>query len=149
MDEFELPSADGLTEGDAGQTNGLGALDAMPSDPTDMNNALTDFNAKWEKELATKEQEEKAEIAKQEKEANKELEQWNAQRDIKLKAKKESNRSAEGLTKEKIEAEAHPEKNPWERVLSMVDAKDQVGGTEVTRMHSLFIQLKNDPLTSK
>lgn len=99
--------------------------------------------------MATKEQEEKAEIAKQEKEANKELEQWNAQRDIKLKAKKESNRSAEGLTKEKIEAEAHPEKNPWERVLSMVDAKDQVGGTEVTRMHSLFIQLKNDPLTSK
>lgn len=39
MDEFELPSADGLTEDTS--NNGLDALDAMPSDPSDMNNALT------------------------------------------------------------------------------------------------------------
>lgn len=99
--------------------------------------------------MAAKELQEKAEISKQQEEAAKELEQWNAQRDITLKARRESNRAAEQLTKDKIDAEAHPDKNAFERVLSMVEPKEAAGGTEVTRMHSLFIQLKNDPLTSK
>jgi hypothetical protein len=82
-------------------------------------------------------------------EAKVELENWNKQQEIRVTTKKETNRTEEKRQVEQTEAAADPSKNPWERVISLVDpnvdgsaSKD----TDTSRMHKLFIQLKNEPI---
>jgi hypothetical protein len=77
-------------------------------------------------------------------EAATELDNWKKQRDIRMK--KDTNRTEEKRQVDQREAAANPQNNPWERVISLVDphvdgsaSKD----TDTSRMHKLFIQLKN------
>lgn len=89
-----------------------------------------------------KEKENKAKAAE-------ELASWNQQRDIRLKAKKEKNRSEEQVFLESLESEADGS-NTWERVTKLVDTKTgesaDTSKADVTRMKKIFIQLKSDPL---
>lgn len=72
---------------------------------------------------------------------------WNQQRDIKLKAKQDSNRTEEAVLKEQLTSEADNLKT-WERVSKLIDAGENVDakGSDTSRMRKLFIQLKNEPL---
>lgn len=73
---------------------------------------------------------------------------WQTQRGIRLTAKKESNRSEEQVLVETLESEAEVLKT-WDRVTKLIDAsaeKTEDKGSDVSRMRTLFIQLKNEPL---
>lgn len=106
---------------------------------------LSLFNKEWNLKLEQKRAEEydaeKAVLAK----AGEAKKDWEQQRDIRLKAKKESNRSEEQVLQEQLESDV--ETQPWERVTKLIDAGEgDTKGSDVSRMRKLFIQLKNEPL---
>ncbi len=72
---------------------------------------------------------------------------WNTQREIRLKSKKETNRSEEQVLQEQLLSEVDNLKT-WERVSKLIDAGEGVDakGSDTGRMRKLFIQLKNEPL---
>ena len=80
-----------------------------------------------------------------------ELSNWNTQRDIRLKAKKDTNRTEEQSILEALETEVDAS-NIWERVTKLVDVSQEVPAestkADTTRMRKLFIQLKNEPVSS-
>ena len=81
--------------------------------------------------------------------AAEDMAKWTQQREIRLKAKKEANRSAEQVLLETLESEADPVGNTWERILKLIpsdtDAQD-AKKSDTKKMKSLIIQLKADPL---
>jgi hypothetical protein len=81
-------------------------------------------------------------------EAAESLANWNAQREIRLAAKKETNRSEEQVLLEQQESEL--DGSQWDRVTKLIDSHETVpeegGKADVSRMRKLFIQLKNEPL---
>lgn len=81
-------------------------------------------------------------------EASEEMSNWLAQRDIRLSAKKETNRSEEQVYLEQQESDL--DGNTWDRVTKLIDvvesSADENGKSDVSRMRKLFIQLKNEPL---
>lgn len=80
--------------------------------------------------------------------AREELANWTTQREIRLAAKKDSNRTEEHATVEALNSEAELLKN-WDRVSKLIDAGETVDsskGSDTSRMRKLFIQLKNEPL---
>lgn len=105
------------------------------------------FNKEWNLKLEQKrqaefEQEKAVRAASEEDKAN-----WEAQREAKLKAKKDSNRTEESVLKEQLSSEADNLKT-WERVSKLIDNGEAVDnkGSDTARMRKLFIQLKNEPL---
>ena len=81
--------------------------------------------------------------------AAEDMAKWTQQREIRLKAKKEANRSAEQVLLETLESEADPVGNTWERILKLIpsdtDAQD-AKKSDTKKMKSLIIQLKADPV---
>ena len=61
----------------------------------------------------------------------------------------DSNRSEEQVLLENIESEVDANNN-WERVTKLIDAGESADAAkaDVTRMRKLFIQLKNEPITT-
>ena len=105
------------------------------------------FNKEWNVKLDKKreaefEKEKSVRAASEEEKSN-----WNAQRDIRLKAKKDSNRSEEAVVQEQLASESENLKT-WERVSKLIDAGEVADnkGSDTSRMRKLFIQLKNEPL---
>jgi hypothetical protein len=67
---------------------------------------------------------------------------WNTQRDIRLNAKKETNRSEEQVLLESVESEVEILQT-WDRVAKLIDLKEkEAEKSDTSRMHKLFIQLK-------
>lgn len=84
--------------------------------------------------------------------AAEDMAKWTQQREVRLKAKKESNRSEEQLLLETLESEADPAGNSWERISKLIpnDADGEVNKkADLKRMRSLLIELKRDPVVSK
>eukprot|EP00603_Paraphysomonas_imperforata_P007828 CAMPEP_0114433732 /NCGR_PEP_ID=MMETSP0103-20121206/11856_1 /TAXON_ID=37642 ORGANISM="Paraphysomonas imperforata, Strain PA2" /NCGR_SAMPLE_ID=MMETSP0103 /ASSEMBLY_ACC=CAM_ASM_000201 /LENGTH=164 /DNA_ID=CAMNT_0001603515 /DNA_START=24 /DNA_END=518 /DNA_ORIENTATION=+ len=118
-------------------------------EPERDDDALAKFNLEWNIQLAAKKEAEDALNAKSEEEAKVDIENFNAQREIRLNAKKEVNRSEEQVYLEQQESEL--EGNTWDRVTKLVDSSVEEGESDksdVSRMRKLFIQLKNEPLES-
>lgn len=111
--------------------------------------ALAIFTRQWKAELDTKlsAEFEHEKIARGK--AAEDHEIWVTQREIRLTAKKESNRSEEQIFLETLESEAELLKT-WDRVSKLIDggveASELKKGSDTARMHKLFIQLKNEPL---
>ena len=81
--------------------------------------------------------------------AAEDMAKWTQQREIRLKAKKDSNRSEEQVLLETLESEADPAANTWERITKLIPSDADTLDTkkqDVKKMRSLFIQLKTDPL---
>lgn len=85
-----------------------------------------------------------------------ELANWNKQREIRLSSKKDSNRQEEQVLLETLESEVDAP-NTWDRVTKLIDTNQPEAPTEkgaestkvdTGRMKKLFIQLKNEPITS-
>jgi hypothetical protein len=110
--------------------------------------ALTIFNKEWAKKLdAKREQEFQHDKAAREK-ASEELANWKTQRDVRLNAKKDKNRTEEAVTIETLDAESGNAK-PWDRLPKLIDSNEAApseGTKDVSRMRKLFIHLKNEPL---
>ena len=108
---------------------------------------LSAFNRAWSAKLEQKRAAEfDAEKAGRTKAAE-ELANWSSQREIRLSAKKDKNRSEEQVLLEAIESDSDGS-NTYDRVTKLIDstAEPESGKADVTRMRKLFIQLKNEPL---
>jgi len=110
---------------------------------------LTKFTREWNLKLEQKRQAEMEKEVLVKTAAEEERANWTTQRDIRLKAKKESNRNEELVVKEQLESEVDNTK-VWDRVSKLIDVGEgvELKGSDTTRMHKLFIQLKNEPLES-
>jgi hypothetical protein len=121
----------------------------MMPEPEEEEDALTVFNKQWMAKLEEKRALEYEFEKTARSEAVKEYETWNTQRDIRMQAKKESNRGEEEVVLEAIESEVEM-LSTWDRVGkhidAAIDAKELSKGSDTSRMHKLFIQLKNEPL---
>ena len=102
-----------------------------------------EFQVKIDAKRAAEFEHEKAVRAK----ALEEMATWKNQREIKLNAKKETNRNEQQVFVETLESEAQNLK-VWDRVGKLIDANESGDrkGSDVSRMRKLFIQLKNEPL---
>lgn len=110
---------------------------------------LSAFNQKWEEELSVKRQQELAHDEAAKAKAAADLADWHSQRQVKLNANKDKNRSEEQVLLEKVEYELEGG-NCWERVTKLIDndADADSEKSDTSRMRKLFIQLKNEPLES-
>lgn len=106
------------------------------------------FNREWAKKLdAKREQEFQHDKAAREK-AQEELALWKQQREIRLNAKKDSNRTEQAVTIETLNSESGNLK-PWDRLPKLIDSNDAApseGTKDTSRMRKLFIHLKNESL---
>ena len=107
------------------------------------------FNKTWAEQLEAKRQEELAFDAAAKEKAATELADWHSQRQGKLNANKDKNRSEEQVLLEKVEYELESG-NTWERVTKLIDNEVDADSdkSDTSRMRKLFIQLKNEPLES-
>ena len=105
------------------------------------------FNREWNAKLEEKRAAEFEAMKQVRETAQNELDGWNQQRDLRLVAKKESNRTEEQVKVEQLTSEAEALKT-WDRVSKLIDAGEgsDAKGSDVSRMRKLFIQLKNEPL---
>jgi uncharacterized protein (UPF0548 family) len=112
------------------------------SEPED---ALTVFNREWQAKLEEKKAAEVTAEATVKEKAAEELANWHKQRETKLTAKKETNRSEEAVVVEGLAADIEGAA-PWERVMKLIDTNTEASDAkaDVSRMKKLFIQLKND-----
>jgi hypothetical protein len=111
--------------------------------------SLRAFNREWNQKLETKRQQEEKAEEESKASAAQDIENWKNQRDVRLNAKKEVNRSEEQVLLEQQESDLDAG-NVWDRVTklieSSVDQPDDPNKADVSRMRKLFIQLKNEPL---
>jgi hypothetical protein len=107
------------------------------------------FNREWNEKLELKRQleeraEEEAKVS-----ASQDLSGWLSQKEVRLNAKKEVNRTEEQVLLEQLESDLDAG-NVWDRVTKLietsVDTPDDPSKSDVSRMRKLFIQLKNEPL---
>lgn len=81
--------------------------------------------------------------------AAEDMAKWTQQREIRLKAKKEMNRSEEQVLLETLQSEADPSGNTWDRITKLIPSEAEAPDSkkaDTKKMRSLFIQLKNDPI---
>lgn len=107
------------------------------------------FNREWNEKLEEKKRSEDAAEEAARAEAAEELANYLAQRETRMNAKKEVNRSEEQVLLEQLESDLDGA-NVWDRVTKLieagVDAPDDLEKADTSRMRKLFIQLKNEPL---
>jgi hypothetical protein len=166
MDDFELPEGFDEPAGDAPAVMDNNYDDAFDEaedvpivpvyvEPTGMDamseivedSQLTSFNKKWQADIDAKATEEVKLASKLKSDAEEALSNWRKERDLRLKAKAESNRSEESVITEGLVVDKD-QKAGWDRVLKLVDvtATDAQGKSDTSKMHTLFIQLKNEPI---
>jgi hypothetical protein len=123
MDEF--PNYDG--------GNGAASIDA-------------ELRAKWDAEIATREEKEREVLAANLSDAKSALEQFETERETRVRAAMQTNREKEQVLMEQLAAEVESE-NPWERIVSLVDLQASASDEnfDLSRMRQVFIQLKNSP----
>lgn len=130
MDEFPDYDAEVPT------TNGAASIDA-------------ELRAKWDAEIAEREEKEREVLASNLAEAKAALENFETEREVKVRAAMQTNREKEQVLMEQLAAEGESE-NPWERIVSLVDLQASTSDEnfDVSRMRQVFIQLKNNPPTA-
>lgn len=107
------------------------------------------FNREWNEKLEEKKRKEEAAEEAAKAAAAEELANYLAQRETRMNAKKEINRSEEQVLLEQLESDLDGG-NVWDRCTKLIEAGNDVPDNsekaDVSRMRKLFIQLKNEPL---
>lgn len=106
------------------------------------------FHREWSTKLEAKRSAEFEQDKAAREKASGEMDQWKTQREIRLNAKKDTNRSEEQVFVEALTSEAEFLKT-WDRVSKLIDAGENASdskGSDTSRMRKIFIQLKNEPL---
>ncbi len=126
---------------------GLSALDDIPTEtstPEDSNGPLARFTVEWEKSLEAKAQEEQTVRNDAILKAKQELNQFHQDRELMREQKAKNNREAEQIKMEQVVSDLESE-NPWERVVNLVDISTvDSSSVDISRMKSIFIQMKAD-----
>mmetsp|Transcript_10200 Transcript_10200/g.13380 ORF Transcript_10200/g.13380 Transcript_10200/m.13380 type:complete len:205 (+) Transcript_10200:44-658(+) len=164
MDSDGVPGGDSFGSG-GDFTSGMGApqdfsmpeqfeqvdyanLDSTQEIPEpEMRNALDDFNDQWEQELEQKKIEEDQKKMEMMEKAKQDLETFYQEKEKQTEARMSKNRNEEQVLLEQLEADLESD-NSWERITKLVElqAEGGEGSVDVSRMRSLLIQLKNEPL---
>jgi hypothetical protein len=107
------------------------------------------FHREWNKRLEDKRAKEFDYEKSSRQAASEELGSWKTQRDVRMNAKKDKNRTEEQVLLETFESETEMLKI-WDRVSKLIDTTEagDSKGSDTSRMRKLFIQLKNEPLES-
>lgn len=83
--------------------------------------------------------------------AQKELQTWYSDRKDKMKTKLAANRTQEAAW-QRLQADAGADKNPWERVLSLISElpskQDQPPVNDTSRFKQMLLKLKAEPVTN-
>ena len=111
-------------------------------------NKLTEWEAAWNVELEQKNAEAETLVATNRSRAKEELEQFNVEREKSKEAKQEKNRALEATMQEQMDADLDAA-NGWERVVKLIDCdnkSEKDGRSDLSRMRSILVQLKNEPL---
>ncbi|CBJ28313.1 Clathrin light chain [Ectocarpus siliculosus] len=135
--------------GGSGGNGGMGEMPdmGMPA-PEDVEpSALDEFMERWQAGLVEKARIEAEAKAAALEAAKADLETHSVERAANKEAKMGQNREQEQIFLEQLEGELESE-NPWERVVSLVDTQSEVveDFKDTSRMTSILIQLKNDPI---
>ncbi|CAB1105482.1 unnamed protein product [Ectocarpus sp. CCAP 1310/34] len=135
--------------GGSGGNGGMGEMPdmGMPA-PEDVEpSALDEFMERWQAGLVEKARIEAEAKAAALEAAKADLETHSVERAANKEAKMGRNREQEQIFLEQLEGELESE-NPWERVVSLVDTQSEVveDFKDTSRMTSILIQLKNDPI---
>ena len=107
--------------------------------------AMATWNAEWMEKLQNRKNAENEAKSTAIEQAGKDLAQFVAERDAGRESKMSKNRSEEQVKLEALEADLESD-NPWERVVKLVDLQQEGEGSDVSRMRSILIQLKNEPI---
>ena len=107
---------------------------------------MAKWNQEWQVVLKERKDEESACKSKVTEAAAKDMEEFQAQRQIKRDAKMAKNRSDEQQKLEAMEADLEND-NSWQRVNKMVDYQQDTveEGNDITRMRDVMLFLKNTP----
>jgi len=106
---------------------------------------MSKWNQEWQVILKQRKEDENEAKAKMAENAAKEMEEFQAQRQIKKDTKMAKNRADEQQKLEAMEADLEND-NSWQRVNKMVDFQQDSmeEGNDVTRMRDVMLSLKND-----
>jgi len=131
----------------------VGAFDEIGDDEAavpaeDEDSALKKFKAEWAQLCIQKDKEAAEKKAEQEAKARSDLNDFSKQKNDHKEKVMATNRGNEKDFLEQLES-AKQGDNPWERVVNMVDTKEDPEGLDISRMRSILIQLKSKPLVSK
>ena len=111
-------------------------------------NKLTEWEAAWNVELEQKNAEAETLVTTNRSRAQEELERFNVEREKSKEAKQEKNRALEATMQEQMDADLDAA-NGWERVVKLIDCDtkpEKDGRSDLSRMRSILVQLKNEPL---
>merc|ERR1719343_299457 len=109
---------------------------------------LREWEAKHEEELEETARKEEAAKRQTREKAAAELAKWSQDRQADISKRLEVNRAQEQELEAGRLAALKPEANPWERVVDLIDTNSRTAdeSRDTSRMRSLLIQLKSDPI---
>mmetsp|Transcript_65346 Transcript_65346/g.181721 ORF Transcript_65346/g.181721 Transcript_65346/m.181721 type:complete len:186 (+) Transcript_65346:76-633(+) len=114
-------------------------------------NALREWEDKHEQKLEEFSRQESKDKEAKRAEATSQLQKYYADRQDTIAKKKASNRAEEEVMEKSRQDQAPASgANPWERVAELIDANARAGDNtrDTSRMRSLLIQLKTNPIVS-
>mmetsp|Transcript_11368 Transcript_11368/g.15550 ORF Transcript_11368/g.15550 Transcript_11368/m.15550 type:complete len:135 (+) Transcript_11368:102-506(+) len=105
-----------------------------------------ELQAKFNEAIRQREEQEASKLAENKERAKEALENFEAERQTKLRESMQNNREAEQLLMEQLASDIESE-NPWDRIVSLVDLQTGMSDEtlDVSRMRQVLIQLKNSP----
>ena len=116
---------------------------------TEKVNARKEFNLRFREVIEERDAKERELRNERQDKARRELQEWEERREAKTESTKESNRQAE---QEQLDSREQDKEsvNSWAHVVELIDTqvKSEEGATDVQRMRSVLIQLKNNPIKS-
>mmetsp|Transcript_15500 Transcript_15500/g.19384 ORF Transcript_15500/g.19384 Transcript_15500/m.19384 type:complete len:294 (+) Transcript_15500:165-1046(+) len=112
-----------------------------PAEPSPM----AKWNQEWQVILKERKDAENALKAEKVEEARKEMDGFNAEREMKRESRMAKNRTAEQSKLEAMEEDLEND-NSWQRVVKLVELQQDTieGGGDISRMRDVLIMLKND-----
>uniref|UniRef100_A0A7S3SYN8 Clathrin light chain n=1 Tax=Strombidinopsis acuminata TaxID=141414 RepID=A0A7S3SYN8_9SPIT len=113
-------------------------------------NALREWEHKHERELEEIVKKEESEKKDKKTAATEELAKWHAESAATIKKRFSTNRADEKSSEAARAETQKPGANPWERVVDLIDtnARPADDASDTSRMRSLLIQLKSNPITA-
>lgn len=142
-DDDPFAAADGGGD-DMGGGGGMGGMGAPVEDTT---SPLAVFKREWRAKIEAADEEARAKKEERITAAKQQLSEFYETRESHKEKKKATNRENEKDLIEKLSNEVGDDANPWERVVGLIDTKEDPDAiTDVARFREILIQLKHKPV---
>ena len=144
MDAFAAPPG-GMDAYAPAEPMGDAALPEPVPQESSEPSPMAKWNQEWQVILKERKDAENALKAEKVEDARKELDAFNAEREMKRESRMAKNRTAEQSKLEAMEEDLEND-NSWQRVVKLVELQQDTieGGGDISRMRDVLIMLKND-----